>query len=69
MYMYTVYTCVSTCTYVYEYMYMYMCMCTRVCMYMHICWLMLSNQNFYGPYLKAEVVEIIVGWLGWVGLQ
>ena len=38
------------------YMYMYM--------YMYICWLLLSNQNFKGPYLEAEVVEEIMGWLG-----
>ena len=34
----------------------------HVCMY--ICWLLLSNENFKGPYLKAEVVEEIVGRLG-----
>ena len=32
----------------------------RIC----ICWLLFSNQNFKGPYLKAKVVEEIVGWLG-----
>jgi len=32
--------------------------------YMYICWQLLSNQNFKGPYLKAEVVEEIMGWLG-----
>ena len=32
-----------------------------------ICYLLLSNQNFKGPYLEAEVVEEVVGWLGLVG--
>ena len=31
---------------------------------MYICWKLLSNRNFKGPYLKAEVVEEIMGWLG-----
>ena len=39
----------------------------HVCMY--ICWLLLSNENFKGPYLKAEVVEEIMGRLGLVGLR
>ena len=25
--------------------------------------LLLSNQNFKGPYLEAEVVEEVIGWL------
>ena len=29
-----------------------------------ICWKLLSNQNFKGPYLEAEVVEEVIGWLG-----
>ena len=28
-----------------------------------ICWLLLGNQNFKGPYLEAEVVEEVTGWL------
>ena len=30
---------------------------------MYICWLLLSNKNFKGPYLKPEVIEELVGWL------
>ena len=41
-------------------MFMYVC----VCMYMYICWLLLGNQHFKGPYLEAEVVEEATGWLG-----
>ena len=33
----------------------------------HICYLLLSNQNFKGAYLEAEVVEEVIGWLGLVG--
>ena len=33
-------------------------------MYMYICWKLLSNQNFKGPYLEAEMVEEVMGWLG-----
>ena len=40
--------------------YMYMCM--YVCI--HVCWWLHSNQNFKGPYLEAEVVEEVMGWLG-----
>ena len=28
------------------------------------CWLLPGSQNFKGPYLKAEVVEEAMGWLG-----
>ena len=28
------------------------------------CWLLLGNQDFKGPYLKAEVIEEVMGWLG-----
>ena len=28
------------------------------------CWKLLCNQNFKGPYLEAEVVEEVMGWLG-----
>ena len=38
-------------------------------MYIYICWKLLSNRNFNGPYLEAEVVEEVMGWLGWVGQQ
>ena len=31
------------------------------------CWLLLSNQSFIGSYLKAKVVEEVMGWLGLVG--
>ena len=34
-----------------------------------ICWLLLSNQNFKSPYIKAEVVEEVMRWLGKVGQQ
>ena len=37
-------------------MYMYM--------YTYTCLLLLSNQHFKGPYLEAEVVEEVIGWLG-----
>ena len=30
----------------------------------YICWKLLSNRNFKGPYLEAEVVEEVMGWLG-----
>ena len=41
-----------------------------VTLYIYTCKLcMLSNQTFRGPYLEAEVVEEIMGWLGWVGPQ
>ena len=32
--------------------------------YMYIYWLLLSNRNFKCPYLEAEVVEEVMGWLG-----
>ena len=38
------------------------------CIYVHtctyVCWNLLSNHNFKGPYLEAEVVEEVMGWLG-----
>ena len=44
---------------------------TKVYRHVHVpvhvhacCWLLLSNQHFKGPYLVAEVVEEIMGWLG-----
>ena len=36
---------------------------------MGICWLLLGNQDFKDPYLKAKVVEEVMGWLGWAGPQ
>ena len=38
--------------------------CTYMYMYMCMCWKLLSNRNFKGPYLEAEVVEGVMGWLG-----
>ena len=43
------------------------CLHSATIMYMYICELLLSNQNFNGPYLEAEVVEEVIGWLGLVG--
>ena len=40
------------------YICMYVCI---VCMFVSCC------QNFKGPYLEAEVVEEVIGWLGLVG--
>ena len=45
-------------------MYMYVLAQSYICVYMYICWKLLSNQNFKGPYLEAEVVEEVMGWLG-----
>ena len=28
-------------------------------------WMLLGNQNLKDPYLEAEVVVVIMGWLGW----
>jgi len=47
------------------YMYMNIIICVaRTCGY--TCTLLLSNQNFKGPYLEAEVIEEVIGWLGLV---
>ena len=51
--------CTSTAVYTCTCMYMYTCT-----LYMYVCWQLLSNQKFIGPYLEAEVVEEIMGWLG-----
>ena len=50
--------------YMYKHEWSLACTCMYVCMYvcMYICWQLLSNQNFKGPYLKAEVVEEVMGW-------
>ena len=36
----------------------------HACTCMYSCWKLLSNRNFKGPYLEAEVVEEVMGWLG-----
>ena len=51
---------------------LHVCTCTCTCILyiivligMHeLHWRMLGNQSFKGPYLKAEVVEDVTGWLG-----
>ena len=59
-------TCVHTCS-----------MCASVFVYVAVavqsldnmgpCWLLLGNLDFEDPYLEAEVVEEVIGWLGFVG--
>ena len=57
-FVYTICTCTCMCPHTHMHTYMY------IRTYIHTCWLLLSTQNFKSPYLKAEVVEEIMGWLG-----
>ena len=52
------YTCIKNVHEHVQYMYRGL-YCTCV-----ICWQLLRNQNVKGPYLEAEVVEEVMGWLG-----
>ena len=54
VYVYHINLCLYTCVHV-------RVDCTHGIAY---CWLLLGNQNVKGPYLEAEVVEEVMGWLG-----